>query len=158
MVPRVGGFGETEGRRSYGSSKPTHRSYNKQSRIHLPVWLGRGQSAPCLAWPGRLACPTPEIVNTRGRQQGTAPLNTQAHLATMKLCPVESVFVKKATGGSQFTHQSGEPGQVLTGAASPRTTDVYGVAESRSEMVNLRRDVRSTPAVRHFCSPWACIR
>ena len=44
----------------------------------------------CLAWPGRLACPIPEIVNMRGRQQGTAPLNHQAHRVTMISCPVES--------------------------------------------------------------------
>ncbi len=98
-----------------------------------------------VAWPGRLACPIPEIVNMRGRQQGTAPLNIQAHGTTMKLCPIESVFVTKAAGGSRFTHQSGKPGEVLTGAALPRTTDVCGIAGSRSEVVNLDRDARSTP-------------
>ncbi len=117
-----------------------------------------------LAWPGRLACPLPEIVNMRGRQQGTAPLNIQAHGSTMKLCPIESVFVTKAAGGSRFTHQSGEPGEVLTGAASPRTTDVCGIAGSRSEMVYLDRDARSTPVATYdgirgdrpdgLISPW----
>lgn len=47
-------------------------------------------------------------------------------------------------------HQSGKPGQVLTGAASLRTTDVYGVAGLRSEMVNLDWDEGSTPVARRF--------
>ena len=46
----------------------------------------------------------------------------------MRSCPVESVFATKTAGGLLFIHQSGKPGQVLTGAASLRTTDVYGVA------------------------------
>ena len=68
----------------------------------------------------------------------------------MRSCPVESVFATKTAGGLLFMHQSGKPGQVLTGAASLRTTDVYGVAGLRSEMANLNWDEGSTPVARRF--------
>jgi hypothetical protein len=84
----------------------------------------------------------------QGRQQGTDLLNNQAHLETMKSCPVELAFVTKTTGGSWFIHQSGKPGQVLTGAALPRTTDVCRDTGSRIEVANLIRDVGSNPAAR----------
>ena len=45
---------------------------------------------------------------------------------------------------------SGEPGQVLTGAALLRATDVYGKAGLRSGMVNLVWEERSTFVARHL--------
>jgi len=45
---------------------------------------------------------------------------------------------------------SGEPGQVLTGAALLRASDVYGKAGLRSGMANLTRDGVSTPVARRF--------
>ena len=48
-------------------------------------------------------------------------------------------------------HQSGEPGQVLTGAALLRATDVYGIAGLRSEVTNLGMDEGTTAVARHFC-------
>ena len=68
----------------------------------------------------------------------------------MKSCPMESVFVTKAVGGLRFTHQSGKPGQVLTGAALPRTTDVCRDTGSRIKMANLVCDAGSTLVARHL--------
>ena len=68
----------------------------------------------------------------------------------MKSCPMESVFVPKAVGGLRFIHQSGKPGQVLTGAALPRTTDVCRDTGLRIGMVNLTCDTGSTSVARHL--------
>ena len=107
---------------------------------------------PIIRWlsglTGELGVPYTVNRQYTGGQQGAAPLNIQAHRATMRSCPVESVFAKKTAGGLLFMHQSGKPGQVLTGAASLRTTDVYGVAGLRSDVANLNWDEGSTPVAR----------
>ena len=50
---------------------------------------------------------------------------------------------------------SGEPGQVLTGAALLRATDVYGKAGLRSGMANLVWEERSTFVARRFLNEHA---
>jgi len=124
------------------------RTHNSERSCHalngIPFMGGR------LAWPGRLACPTPEIVNTRGRQQGTAPLNYPSPQSDNEILSCRAGVCNEGGRRVAVHASTGEPGQVLTGAALIWTTDVCGVAGSRSEVVNLDREEGSTPAVRRF--------